>query len=598
MAKNKKNNYYIAEDEELIKKRLKDNIGTIIIDDDTDITGFLKAELYNTESFINLYDLGTHKPAEDEEKQKFLESIGIKKGTIISDSILDEYLELLEQRASEDISNTNIDEILDLIKLNNVAFFQYYATKIQPNLFDLYDESAQDSYAFKTFSYLMSLQLSEIERIGYDTFSNLNLNDSDSDFTKCFSIKTLKEMQKDIKKSYITDEEKSEEQKNLLFINIMPIETERIKNSIKKDVEKNKTFYEERHKKYERLKELLVIIKDKYENRLNEIRDKNTNIDTEKYLYKNEITTNFQLIDNRLQKNLSLIESNIEQPIDMKLSKKKHNVIESTPINVWLDIADSSVYGTSLDPFDVMIWNTAFNLREAKNEHLTPELIYKEITGKTPNNMGKELYNNIMKSIIKLSITRIKFTYSKSFTEALHLDKETIERLSITEYALPLREIEIEYTNHTKKTAFVYISEPIYFQLSRIIKQIKTIDRKLLALDTGGSINTNRLIIRYQLAIEYERIKSLKGTDKENCKIAYDTFFNKSEVFKEIDKEIANTTDSKIIAKLKDKRKTYRKRYLQEIKDILEVWIKNKDIKSYEEYPADTRQKKGIKLNF
>lgn len=596
-------NYYLSENYEEIKEKIKESTKENPITDSTDIVSVM-TNVFESNIMLGVYDSKTHKRISQNEELRYLANIGIEKtNKPFSNKIIDEYLEILENKVNEDISEYTSEQVLELIKENNIAFFRYYATAIQPSLFDLYDKTAQTSYAMKILNYLMELQQVEIEKIGYKDFSELDLEKDTNNFDRYFSIQTLKLIQEDIKEPINQDEldfssfeSISKYIQDLTYTKIMTNELEKIEKRLEEEVKSKRVFYKERHDKFLKIEKLLQKIKEKYEGRLNIIAEQNKISDSEKVLYKNIITDNFQIIDHRLQKNFSSIESNIEQPVDLKLVNKKNKKgIKSTPINVLLDIADTSLYGNYLDEFDLEVWDISFNLYQAGNKQLTPELIYKEFTGKTPNNMGSELYNSILKSLHKLSITRIKLTLAEETKKALNWDNELIEKISIIDYALPLREMEIEYTNHTKKMCFVYLSEPTYFLFSRSLGQIKTIDRELLALDTGSSLNRERVIIKSRLAKEFKRIESTIGTELENNKISYESFFDKCGIFKELDKEIESTTDSDSIRKLKNKRKTYKNRYTEVIKEVLEYWKKEGFIKDYKEY-ISKKNGRGIEL--
>ena len=107
-----------------------------------------------------------------------------------------------------------------------------------------------------------------------------------------------------------------------------------------------------------------------------------------------------------LFRSLSDIENQTDQAVDMMLSSGKERGKVKTPVVLNIDIAETNIYGNRLDTWDTFILDTAFNLYEVGNRHLTPELIYKEMTGKTPNNIGKDIKDNIEKSINKLILTR------------------------------------------------------------------------------------------------------------------------------------------------------------------------------------------------
>lgn len=567
------------------------------------------------ESFIKINgeNIGTIilKKHSDYSKEKYdLLKNGINNNELWEDK-LKEYLDILKSLNKVNFSKISKEDLSDIIKYLNVSFMEYYISNININAPDLADEGGQTTYAQKLSSYIVSLQLQEIQKIGYKEFlfntpptSFIYYIDKDKlDLMRDVAITCIK----NIEKAKQPDYKFTKKQEDKIYLSL---QTDLISYTFLKQCDKakelylnNKEYYDKLHKirqeidkTFNELSNKINVANDRLlREKVQETKNKNNDINREKV--NNKITTNYQLLDNRLHKKLNEIENAIDQPVNLQLLGKKKDTI----INVELNIADTDIFGNHLNYFDILVINQAFNLYEIGNKQLTPELIYKEFLGKTPSKIGNDIYREIEKSLKKLIITRLKLNLTPEVINKLKPDEDTIKRLSIVDYALPMIESEIEYTNGKIKKGYIYKSEPIYFTLCKLIKQIKTIDRKLLAIDTGGSLTKERMLIRQYLSTEYERIKSTKANDKNKkdktaSKILYSSLFDKCELFKDIDEKINNTTDEKTLKNLQANKRTYKKRYIEEIIDIMIYWKKNKFIKGYNEYPKDKKIKQGIEI--
>lgn len=568
------------------------------------------------ESFIKINgeNIGTVilKKTSDYSKEKYdLLKNGINNNELWEDK-LKEYLDILKSLNKVNFSKISKEDLSDIIKYLNVSFMEYYISNININAPDLADEGGQTQYAQKLSSYIVSLQIQEIQKIGYKEFLFNTLPTSfiyyiDKEKLNLIRDVIIDNCINDIEKAKQPDYKFTKKQEDNIYLSL---QTDLISYTFLKQCDKAKELYLNNKEYYDKLHKIRQEIDKTFNalsNKINKANDrllrekvqetKNKKSDITREKVNNKITTNYQILDNRLHKKLNEIENAINQPVNLQLLGKNKDTI----IYIELNIPKQDIFGIHLTPFDILVFNLAFNLYEAGNKQLTPELIYKEFLGKTPSKIGNEIYNEIEKSLKKLIITRLKLNLTPEVISKLKPDEDTIKRLSCVDYALPMIESEIEYTNGKIKKGYIYKNEPIYFTVCKLIKQIKTIDRKLLALDTGGSLTKERILIRQYLSTEYERIKSTKATDKtkknrtEN-KILYSSLFDKCELFKDIDEKINNTTDEKTLKNLQANKRTYKKRYIEEIIDIIIYWKKNNFIKTFNEYPKDKKIKQGIEI--
>ncbi len=148
---------------------------------------------------------------------------------------------------------------------------------------------------------------------------------------------------------------------------------------------------------------------------------------------------------------------------------------------------------------------------ELENQKIfTPNSILKVIEGKK-NNYSDTQKEEIIKSLDKMSLIRIKIDYSKE----AELKKWGINNLKIENYLLPLKKITIE-TGGNILDGYELIDKPPLLEYSKLNNQIisiKTDEVKSLGYDKYG---INYYLLRRVKIAEYKKTQSYKTIILEN----------------------------------------------------------------------------------
>lgn len=299
----------------------------------------------------------------------------------------------------------------------------------------------------------------------------------------------------------------------------------------------------------------------------------------------NILTKSFLIPDNKLFNELAKLKAGQATAIDLQIMNDKKSEITLTINNESLTEA--------LEPFEKDILARCYSLKKY-NSIITPELIYKEYTGKDLkiNNIGVKFYNDIVEAIDKLRKTGIKIEIqSPELQQKLNIEKRTLEATSL----LPSIKQEDIYKVSEKegakviqyKTQYILQENPILSIVNEKINQTKSIDRKFLAPLAETGINKERVVIFNYFAKRVDHIKAAKeGKTKKSYKdinkIAYETFFE----------------DTKLLLNIPEaQQKTYKARYKNYVEEMLKEWKKSSLIKSFREYTKPNKKRaEGIEI--
>lgn len=182
------------------------------------------------------------------------------------EKITDEYLQTLEDRASEDISSLSISELKEKIVQQNKDFLSIYMAGIKANAKDLANVSTLNSYAFKVNDVLADLQIQEVQNIGLSEFTKLDLDKDNDNFKMYLSKVILKEIQKHLiqLKAKLHEDATDKILLSVFKQDILSLNLDSIIKIQQDEYYKNKSFYDKRHQKRERIDNLLDIIANKY----------------------------------------------------------------------------------------------------------------------------------------------------------------------------------------------------------------------------------------------------------------------------------------------------------------------------------------------
>lgn len=550
------------------------------------------------------------------------------------DIYMEDYIKELETLKEQNLDNIRTKEQINKkIRELNISYLKKYFNFIKPNAIDLYDEDVRNRKALFNAERIVSIQCEEIKKYGYTSFLNVDLDKLDRPFLYYMELETLKKVQMQLK-DFQKDLDSFSLKKLIKQINIdnqdlnLKLEIigiEIIGNLEKKDIQDikdniveyflyllllfqeikehyirvnndlklNNELYLKRHNNLKNIQNLVKDLSFRYNKIYNDIDNKNI---VEPIKANNNIPTGYTLIENRLHKELEQLLDKTENPLDLKLDyqptykgKGHRKKTISTPVIVSIDINDNmDIQDKRFNAFDKFVINRAFSLWQVNKTHLSPELIYKDFINKDVDitQMGTDIYNAILESIEKFRTSTISFIFQDPATiKRLGLSTDEIEFIGKNRYILPLDKSFIKYKNGRIKYDYTYMGdyEPQYFILAEKIGQIKTANRKLIPTKTGFNMTKERMLIIDYLTHYIEFLKSTKDNKKYNNDLGYDKILKKCDLLINIEEGTP-------------KYRQYKKKYLDDIKNILDQYKKDKIIKDYIEYPTDKKIKKGIKI--
>ena len=169
--------------------------------------------------------------------------------------------------------------------------------------------------------------------------------------------------------------------------------------------------------------------------------------------------------------------------------------------------------------YDRIVEDAIGNLFEQDFPKITPEMVYRQINGLSPDKpVSKTAAEKIDRSIRRLARTWIEIEYTEQAQKML---KEPVKKALIGDVILPAKNVYIQFANGTIKSGWLVKELPQIYNYSKTVKQIATIPTALL--DTTQATRSTEEIIaaRYYLIAQIERIR--RKPDKP--KILFDSLF-------------------------------------------------------------------------
>ena len=171
-----------------------------------------------------------------------------------------EYINYLEELLNKDITFITVEELKELaIDFNKNYLIKYY-NEISVNLFDLIDK--REIYANQLAVSLIDIQTLEINAIGVEEFIKLDLNNQDIQFKQYINTNILIILQNTLKDIIINNPDTLDTSiiKQTLYNNQIKLSINKVDNIIKS----NQIYYEDLNKKYQKINYLIEEIKEKY----------------------------------------------------------------------------------------------------------------------------------------------------------------------------------------------------------------------------------------------------------------------------------------------------------------------------------------------
>lgn len=182
------------------------------------------------------------------------------------------YLKILKYKLNEDISDKNYDDIKELIKDNNKDYVESYLY-LNQRCYDLQNKKIRDKYILHTSNAITSIQMDNIKKyvVSKDTTIKEILNNNvilSEQIKNVISKDDLKEIQEQVLKQLDTTTSDAEQ---LLKDAIFNITFTKQKKVINDRVKNNTSYYRSINRYYKQIDELLIKLRDKYQNQISNI---------------------------------------------------------------------------------------------------------------------------------------------------------------------------------------------------------------------------------------------------------------------------------------------------------------------------------------
>lgn len=323
----------------------------------------------------------------------------------------------------------------------------------------------------------------------------------------------------------------------------------------------------------------LVNLKEKYEKqlyKLKEIEDKletTTNSDTISQNRKKaeniikSVKPNKAIINNSLAENKLIdIEKASDNGTDVtvRVDKGANGAIKVVA-SLNYESNQIELIGKPLTPFDKTVHNAICTLYEAGNKNFTLEMVYRAIHGLTNSERITEIrgtLNPIRESIETGIYKKLKINAE----EQIKKHYPSVKKVIYESYFLPLEKITaIMHNGEEPIECYKFLKAPPLYEYSKNIKQVISVPIGLLDSRKTIKNSPDVAVIREYLIKRISTLKNDKTTLK-NCNIKYSTIFSETGINE------ANL------------QQTQRNRKREQIKKILEHFIKQGFIKEYSEY--------------
>ena len=176
---------------------------------------------------------------------------------------VDNYITYLQDTLDADLSNIDAEQLKQLSIDFNKMLITKYIGGIKTNIIDLID--SKENYANHLATALVDLQALEIVKIGIKEFNKLNLQEHNKDFRIYMQLDDLIDIQKTTKIINAKDLEKVD----IPIIKQLLYEKQILQsiNQVEQIIKDNKKYYDDLHKKYNKINDLIKKIGNKYKKR-------------------------------------------------------------------------------------------------------------------------------------------------------------------------------------------------------------------------------------------------------------------------------------------------------------------------------------------
>ena len=277
---------------------------------------------------------------------------------------------------------------------------------------------------------------------------------------------------------------------------------------------------------------------------------------------------NAKLISNKVFQYLTKISEDLCHDSQIKADPINVSSKESEAALVTLEITDEEGYALSkpISQFDSNVLSAVYTLFYHGNSIFSAKDIYKILTGGSKRaDMSPALLPEIESSLNRLKGISIKIDATD---QAKHHKKYEIKKAILESYLLPLEKIQVIFKGSQQiETAYRLIKIPAIFEYSQCLKQFITIPITLLKL-TKPTLE----LICLRIAVLKRVLCICHGNMKYN-RLTFDTLLRK--------------------AGIEIKSQTQKQRYIQAVKQTLELLKEQKLITNYTTTTESKENKKG-----
>lgn len=211
------------------------------------------------------------------------------------------------------------------------------------------------------------------------------------------------------------------------------------------------------------------------------------------------------------------------RPIEVIPATKKRDAVY---ISVITEMPPEITMNRKITPFDRAVEDAIGNIIDDQNMppngtiNTTPDVVWRKMNGMEKGaQVGKAAVQKVNESMEKLAKTWCVV----DFTKQLQAMGNNLEKAEMKQHIILAKTAYLKHQDGTEKDGWQITGRPLIYEYSKLVKQVATIDNKLL--QTKNINNTEEVMkIRRYLLQQIERIRNKPGTPgKPN--VLYDTIF-------------------------------------------------------------------------
>lgn len=543
----------------------------------------------------------------------------IDKGAEYWEKETDKYIQELEKLAKRDISKLDREQFKKLVVKNNEQLIKKYMLGINANAIDLADIGPRYVYAKRMTDSVVELQTREIQKIGYDKFLNVDL-DTLNNFVFLVPKHKLQEIQESIKdvlnKLHLIENE-NEKNNHKITISLLRqyIEQTELSKQIEatdKLYENDKEFYDNRHKKREKIADLIKIIGTKLQEHQEYLDSpKYRAVDTDNAIIEEMHTQNKDIdkakLNTSLLSNKLFTGKTIDSGEQYAISFLEKNT--NTDIITNITIYDAKNKEIILNKKHRDINDAVGSLLDAGIRYLTLKQLYNFLIKGIPNDdpVDKDKLDDLLKELNKMDkkadIDATQQFNLRGYQEALQeYEKKTgkVAKPIITQNLINFKLYkDIPLKNGETTTIICFMDYPAVYDYARQYRQLAPYPAEILNIGYSPKHNTKNNTIQINditKTIRNELIRDIELRKSGiNQPIVINNFLcNKCQFYDVIDKDVIdkNNIHTKVLNKQK------RIRYTNHIETILNNFIDKGYIKGYTINKKGRADKYSISIDF